>query len=107
MARPVGSALTESVLRIHIPEDWVIPQGKKRYVFASLLSTPITTLSKKVSKTTKFYHRYRVALQRNLYNFQIFYGLKAIDIDNPQDTVVSAQLEIIVGDGKDEIIKVS
>jgi hypothetical protein len=107
MARPVGSALTESVLRIHIPEDWVIPQGKKRYVFASLLSARIITLSKSVLKTAKLYDRYRSALQRNLYNTKEFYGLTIIDIDKPQDTTVSVKLEIVVGEGKDEFIKVS
>jgi hypothetical protein len=106
MARQVGGILTESILRIHIPEDWVIPYEKKRYVYTTLLSARIITLSKKVSKTSKFYYRYRIGRQRNLYNNRMLYGLEAIDIDNPQDITVSAKLEIIVGEGKDEIIKV-
>jgi hypothetical protein len=106
MARPVGSILTESILRLHIPEDCVIRQGKKRYVFAEILSSNIYALSKKMGTTRKFYSRFHQSVHRDIYNTKIFYGLKAIDIDNPQDKPVSARLEIIVGEGKDEIIKV-
>jgi hypothetical protein len=106
MSRPAGSPLTESVLKIHIPEEYVLKQGKKRYVFAVVLSSSVYALSKEVTKTNRFYARFHQAVHRDTYNTKIFYGLKAIDIDNPQDKPVSARLEIIVGKGKDEIIKV-
>jgi hypothetical protein len=43
-----------------------------------------------------------------MYNTKVFYGLRAIDIDKPQkDSAVSVELEIVVGEGKDEAEKIS
>jgi hypothetical protein len=43
-----------------------------------------------------------------MYNTKVLYGLRAIDIDKPQrDLAVSVELEIIVGEGKDEDEKIS
>jgi hypothetical protein len=43
-----------------------------------------------------------------MYNTKAIYGLRAIDIDKPQkDLAVSIELEIIVGEGKDEAEKIN
>jgi hypothetical protein len=103
MARPIGSVEHQSELRIHIPEDWVIPKGKKRYVFTRLLATPINTLFRWVSKPDMYYDRYQQSMLRKRYNTKKLYGLTAINIDCPQNTKVPVLLRIIVGRGEDEI----
>jgi hypothetical protein len=49
------------------------------------------------------YQRFLQSLSRELYNQRSLYGLRAIDIDQPQreDIAVSVRLEIVVGEGED------
>jgi hypothetical protein len=107
MARKIGTPLTESELTIYIPDDCVLKKGKRRYVFIDVLSPKIHRLSYDMDNSTRLYMRYNQILHRGLYNTGIFYGLRAIDIDMPQeeDRTVSVRLNIIIGEGKDEAKK--
>jgi hypothetical protein len=107
MARKIGTPLTESELTVHISKDCVIKNGKRRYVFTGVLSPRIYRLSYDMDNSTRLYTRYNQILHRGLYNTGIFYGLRAINIDMPQeeDRTVSVRLNIIIGEGKDEAKK--
>jgi hypothetical protein len=107
MARRTGTPMTESELTIHISKDYVVKNGKRRYVFIDVLSPRIHRLSHDMDNSTKLYARYNQILHRGLYNTKIFYGLRAVDIDMPQeeDRTVSVRLNIIIGEGKDEAKK--
>jgi hypothetical protein len=107
MARKTGTPLTESELTIYISSDCVIKNGKHRYVFIDVLSPRIHRLSYDIDNSTRLYTRYNQILHRGLYNIKIFYGLRAIDIDMPQEEArtVSVRLNIITGEGKDEAKK--
>jgi hypothetical protein len=107
MARKAGTPLTESELTIHISNDHVIKNGKHRYVFIDVLSPRIYRLSYGMDNSARLYTRYNQILHRGLYNTGIFYGLRAIDIDMPQEKsrAVSVRLNIIIGEGKDEAKK--
>jgi hypothetical protein len=104
MARRIGTPLTESELKIHITKDCVLRNGKHQYVFIDVLSPKIHQLSHDVDGTTKLYIRYSQILYRGMYNTRSFYGLRAVDIDMPQDEdrTISVRLKIIIGEGKDE-----
>jgi hypothetical protein len=103
MARTIGTPLTRTDVKLHIPEDCVMKQGRRRYVFVDVLSPKIRQLSFNVFGSKKLYESYHKILYRELYNMKAFYGLRAIDIDKPMlDGIdVSVQLEIIVGEGED------
>jgi hypothetical protein len=60
-------------------------------------------LSQQRFQTLKLYQRYAKSLERELYNQRTLYGLRAIDIDQPQKEgiAVSVRLEIVVGEGED------
>jgi hypothetical protein len=60
-------------------------------------------LSFQYFSTTKIYHRFIQAVGRGVYNQRLLYGLRAIDIDQPQKAgiAVSVRLEIVVGEGED------
>jgi hypothetical protein len=106
MARKTGTPLTESEVTVHIPSGCVVKNGKHRYVFTDVLSPRIHRLSYGTDSTARLYTRYSQILRRGLYNTKVFYGLRAIDIDMPQeDHTVSVQLNIIIGEGKDEAKK--
>jgi hypothetical protein len=104
MARKIGTPLTESELTVHIPADCILKKGRHRYVFIDVLSPRIYKLSDDTDNSVKLYMRYNQILHRGLYNTKIFYGLRAIDIDAPQEEgrTVSVRLNIIIGEGKDE-----
>jgi hypothetical protein len=107
MARKAGTPLTESELTIHVTKDCVLTDGKRRYVFTDVLSPKIRRLSRNTDGTIRLYTRYSQILYRGVYNVKTFYGLRAIDIDKPQnkERAVSVLLKIITGEGKDEIQK--
>jgi hypothetical protein len=90
-------------MRLHIPEEWVCKQGKHRYVFADAIFQKAYEVSHKCAKSRKVYDRFYQALGRGLYNQTTLYGLRAIDIDQPQkpDLAVSVRLEFIIGEGTD------
>jgi hypothetical protein len=103
MARKIGTPLTESELIIHIAENCVLKDGKHRYVFIDILSPKIYRLSHEVDGSTKLYVRFSQILYRGLYNTEMFYGLRAINIDLPQkEWLVSVRLKIVIGEGEDE-----
>jgi hypothetical protein len=103
MAKSVGSPLTVSVVQLYIPEDWVAKQGKRRYAMVDALTFKVRQLSLRETKSLKLYQRFLQSLSRGLYNQRALFGLRAIDIDQPQraDIAVSVRLEIIVGEGED------
>jgi hypothetical protein len=109
MARPVGSPGTKHLIKLHIPEAWVLKKGKARYVFVEALSPKIWELSKTVDGAQKLAYRFSTILHRGLYSVTELYGLRAMNIDEPQNPKlsVSVQLEIIVGEGKDEVRKIT
>jgi hypothetical protein len=105
MARKIGTPLTESEVTIHVDEECVLQANEHRYVFIDVLSPKIYRLSDKYG-LRKLYVRFNTILHRGLYNTRIFYGLRAVDIDRPQEKqTVSVQLEIVVGKGKDTVRK--
>jgi hypothetical protein len=108
MARPVGSPVTRHLIKLHIPETWVLKKGKVRYAFVEALS-PRVFRATEGANDTNVYSRYKQILHRGIYNVTELYGLRAIDIDVPQESErsVSVQLEIIVGEGKDEVRKIT
>jgi hypothetical protein len=108
MARPVGTPLTSGLMRLHIPEDWVLKQGRHRFVYAEVLSPRIHQVSLQSGGSNKIYHRFIQAVGRELYNQKAMHGLRAIDIDQPQreGIAVSVRLEIIVGEGEDSFEQV-
>jgi hypothetical protein len=108
MARPVGSPLTVGIVKLYIPGDWVLRQGKHRYVFIDAIGQKVSKLSVQICGSTKIYQRFQQALSRERYNQKPLYGLRAIDIDQPQkaDIAVSVRLEIIVGEGEDSYERV-
>jgi hypothetical protein len=103
MARPVGSPSTIGVARLYIPEDWVFRSNRHKYVFIDALSPKVRQLSFSHRCSFKLYQRFHQSLTRGLYNQRTLYGLRAIDIDQPQKEgiAVSVRLEIIVGEGED------
>jgi hypothetical protein len=108
MARPVGTPLVNERVKLFVPETWVIKSDKRRYVFIDAAQPKIFTLSNSVYNSNKLSARFSQLLHRNMYNTKILYGLRAIDIDKPQKNLaVSVELEIVVGEGKDEIEKSS
>ncbi|GHT59548.1 hypothetical protein FACS1894109_15690 [Spirochaetia bacterium] len=109
MAGKKGTPHGVITLKLHIPEDWVLKKGKVRYVFVDALSPKIWELSKQVDGTQKLAYRFSTILHRGLYSITELFGLRAINIDEPQNSErnVSVQFEIIVGEGKDEVWKIT
>jgi hypothetical protein len=99
----VGTPSETGVVKLYIPEDWVARQGRRKYVFVDALLPRIRQLSFHRFGSTKIYHRFIQAIARAIYNQKQLYGLRAIDIDQPQreGIAVSVRLEIIVGEGED------
>jgi hypothetical protein len=58
-------------------------------------------LSYGTAEHAKLYMRYHQTLHRNRYNVLDIYGIKAIDIDEPQSHPVSVRLEFVLGEGTD------
>jgi hypothetical protein len=95
-------------VKLFVPEAWVLKSEGRRYTFLDALQSKIFTLSNNAYNSNKLSARFSQLLHRNMYNTKVFYGLRAIDIDKPQgDLAVSVELEIVVGEGKDENEKIS
>jgi hypothetical protein len=108
MSRPVGSPLVKERVKLFVPEAWVLYSVGRRYAFVHALQPKIFRLSTRAYNSTKLAARFSQLLYRNMYNTKILYGLLAIDIDKPQkDLAVSVELEINIGEGKDENEKMS
>jgi hypothetical protein len=109
MARPVGSPLTKDKVKLFIPEEWVLKDGKRRYVFIGVLQPKVFRLSQNMWKSNKLAARFSQLIHRKLYNLATFYGLCAIDIDEPQrkTCAVSLELTITIGEGQDEVEKIA
>jgi hypothetical protein len=89
-------------VELFVPEAWVLASHKRRYVFLDAVHPKITALSKKAYDSNRLSARFSQLLHRGRYNTKVLYGLKAIDIDQPQkDLALSVVLEIIVGEGQD------
>jgi hypothetical protein len=102
MSRPVGTPLLEEKVELFIPEAWVLKSSKRRYVFIDAVQPKIFRLSKAVYNSNKLSARFSQLLHRGMYNTEVFYGLKALNIDAPQKVpAVSVVLEITVGEGRD------
>jgi hypothetical protein len=103
MARRTGSPTIIGVAKLFISEDSIYKHGKHRYVFADVILPKVNELSKLYSKSDRMYQRFYQSLIRGLYNQIDLYGLRAIDIDQPQkpDLAVSVRLEFIIGEGTD------
>ena len=103
MSRPKGTPLTFTVLKIHIPEDLVIPLKKKRYVYMQHIHKRVNDLAEE-TQDIALKDRYFACIRRNGYALKEVYGFVAIDIDEPMiDGVnVSVELKFTVGEGKDE-----
>jgi hypothetical protein len=107
MARPFGTPLVRERVKLFVPEEWVVTAGKRRYVYVYAVQPKISALSNSVYNSNKLSARFSQLLHRGLYDTKILYGVRAIDIDAPQgDLAVSVELEIMVGEGKDEIEKI-
>jgi hypothetical protein len=108
MSRPIGTPLVKERVKLYVPEAWILKSAKRRYVFINAMQAKIFALSTSMYHSNKLSARFSQLLHRNMYNTKNFYGLLAIDIDTPQkDLAVSVELEIIVGEGKDENEKIS
>jgi hypothetical protein len=107
MGRPAGSPLFAMNIALHVPEDWVLKQNRRRYVFMDALSPKIRQLSDAVHGSPRLYNSFHATLHKGLYNTKILYGLRAIDIDKPlrDGIVVSIRPRIIVGEGEDSYEK--
>jgi hypothetical protein len=108
MSRPAGTPLVKERVKLFIPETWILRSAKRRYVFIDAVQPKIFALSNTVYGSNKLSARFSQLLHRNMYNTTVLYGLRAIDIDKPQkDLAVSVELEIAIGEGKDENEKIS
>jgi hypothetical protein len=103
MARPSGSPLSRSIIKLYIPEECVLKSGKHRFVFVEIVSPKIHRLSVEAYKSNRLSQRFGQILHRRMYNTRQFYGLRAVDIDRPQigNLPVSIELQIFIGEGKD------
>jgi hypothetical protein len=107
MSRPIGTPLVKDRVKLFIPKDWVLKSRQRRYVFVDAMQSKIFALSNTVYNSNKLSARFSQLLHRDMYNITTLYGLRAIDIDKPQkDVAVSVELEITVGERKDEIEKI-
>jgi hypothetical protein len=103
----MGTPLVKERVRLFIPEAWVLKSAGHRYVFTGALQPKVFALSANVYDSNRLSARFSQLLHRNMYNTKVLYGLRAIDIDRPQkDFAVSVELEIVVGEGKDENEKI-
>jgi hypothetical protein len=109
MARPFGTSTTKSILTLYIPGDWVFKAGRKRYVFLEALYLKIHQLLIVSAQNKVLYNRFSQLVRRDVYNIIILHGVRALDIDHPQDDKrnVSIALKIIVGEGQDSLEIVS
>jgi hypothetical protein len=103
MSRPAGTPLVKERVKLFVPEEWVLRYAKRRYVFIDVVQPKVYALSNTAYSSNKLSARFNQLLHRNRYNTKYIYGLRAIDIDKPQkDFAVSVELEIVIGEGKDE-----
>jgi hypothetical protein len=108
VSRPIGTPLVKERVKLFVPEAWVLESEKHRYIFINAVQAKLFALSNSVYNSNKLSARFSQLLHRGMYNTKVLYGLRAIDIDKPQkDLAVSVELEIIVGEGKDEDEKIS
>jgi hypothetical protein len=103
MPRALGSPTIIGVAKLFIAEDWICEHNKHRYVFADVILPKVHEISTRYSQSKRLYGRFYQSLVRGLYNQTTLYGLRAIDIDQPQkpDLPVSVRLEFVIGEGED------
>jgi hypothetical protein len=91
MARTIGSISGETLVTIPIAASYIMTAHRKRYVFMAHVQPRIHELG-----DAKLYDRFVRTMRNNLYNTVKVYGLAAVDIDDPQISLVSVRLQFQV-----------
>jgi len=103
MARPTGSIQEETIVTIPIKSSYIMTARGKRYVFMAHVQPKVYEAARKVRGGRTFYDRFTRAMRSHLYNTVTAYGLEAVDVDNPQLTIVSVRLKFLVTDDEEEL----
>lgn len=101
MARITGTVEKEEMVVIPVMKHWIIRVKNTRYVYVDLVSPKVRKMSREMFGDVKIYSRFAQTVQRGLYNVVEIYGMKAINIDEPQDTIVSVRVKFVLSDDKD------
>jgi len=95
-----GKVDSEDLVTIPVLKEWVMTaqhgRNKIQYVFTGAFSNKVRKLSVETFGNLKMYQRFAQSVTRNLYNTTEIYGMKAINIDQPQESIVSVRLKFVI-----------
>jgi hypothetical protein len=107
MGRTIGSIVTETLVTIPVQQNWVMTAKSRRYVFLALVQPKVYEATGTSKANRKLYDKFNRGTRLGLYNIVNIYGMQAIDIDEPQVTLVSVRLKFaIVRSGSDAVSEV-
>lgn len=107
MARPVGSINEETIITIPIKPSYIMTARGKRYVFMAHVQPKVYEAACKTRGGRTFYDRFSRAMRAHLYNTVTAYGLEAVNVDEPQLTIVSVRLKFVITEDEDELNNVA
>jgi hypothetical protein len=96
--RKICPVKTEEIITIPVKRSWIIRVKDEQYVMTAVIAPKIRAFSIEHFGNLKFYQRFSQTVTRGLYNILEIYGLKAVSIDTPQDSIVSVRLKFVVSD---------
>jgi hypothetical protein len=106
MARKPGSPLTRRTVTLHVPEDWIFTRKGRQYIFVDLLFKRMSKLSMEVYGTNNLSARFSQLVFRDMLNTVDVYGMRALNVEEPErkGLPVSLDIHIIGGEGEDSVV---
>jgi hypothetical protein len=93
MSRTVGSITSETLITVPVQRNYVMTAKGKHYIYLAHVQPKVYEATAKAMGSRAMYDSFNRAIRHGLYNMVKIYGLDAINIEDPQVTLVSIRLK--------------